>query len=159
MDLSRNGRPREEYYAGVPLFHGKSFQGVREVCNLSPGHITVFNCLPPLDGSMQGQFKVGSWNPYVTDVQLQSILLWSRDFLKAGCLPSSIGRVEQFRPIDFNEEFYVSTRIQSQAQHRLVVEIIVHNAEGKIHVRWTDVQLTVSERLHEQFRKNRAWTR
>lgn len=156
MDLSRNGRPREEYYGGVPLFHGKSFQGVREVCNLSPRHITVYACLPPLDDSAQGQFKVSSWNPYVTDVQLQSILLWSREILKAGCLPSSIGRIEQFRPIEFGEEFYISTRIQSQTQYRLLVDMTVHDAEGRIHMRWADVQLTVSRRLHEQFRKNRA---
>jgi len=156
MDLSRNGGPREDHYSGVPLFHGKSFQGVREVCNLSPRHITVYNCLPPVEESAQGRFKVGSWNPYVTDVQLQSILLWSRDFLKAGCLPSSIGRIEQFQPIGFGEEFYVSTRIRSRARHRLVVDMIAHDAEGKIHMRWTDVQLTVSERLHEQFLKNRV---
>ncbi|RJQ56768.1 MAG: SDR family oxidoreductase [Desulfobacteraceae bacterium] len=153
MDITRDGRPPEEYYAGVPLFHGKSFQGVRQVCNIGPRHITVSGCLPPIDDANQGQFKAGSFNPYIADVHLQSILLWSGDFLKAGCLPASIGRIEQFHPIGFGEEFYVSTRIQSQAEYRLRVDMTVHNEEGKIHMRWTDVCLTVSGRLHEQFRR------
>jgi 3-oxoacyl-(acyl-carrier-protein) synthase/NAD(P)-dependent dehydrogenase (short-subunit alcohol dehydrogenase family)/acyl carrier protein len=154
MDITRDGRPPEEYYAGVPLFHGKSFQGVRQVCNIGPRHITVSGCLPPIDDANQGQFKAGSFNPYIADVHLQSILLWSGDFLKAGCLPASIDRIEQFHPIGFGEEFYVSTRIQSQAEYRLRVDMTVHDEEGKIHMRWTDVCLTVSERLHEQFRRN-----
>jgi NAD(P)-dependent dehydrogenase (short-subunit alcohol dehydrogenase family) len=159
MDLTRNGSRREKYYRGVPLFHGKSFQGIKEICNISPEYITVYASLPPLDDAVQGQFKAGSWNPYVTDVQLQSILLWSGEFLKAGCLPASIGRIEQFRPIDFGEDFYVSTRIQSQSPYRLLVEIITHDSAGKIHARWTGVQLTVSPRLLEQFRKNRPESR
>ncbi len=159
MDLTRDGRPPEEFYAGPPLFHGRSFQGVKQVCNIGSRHITVHCCLPPPAESMQGQFRASSWNPYVTDVQLQSILPWARDFLKAGCLPASIGRIEQFRPVGFGEDFYVSTRIKSRAEYRLVVDMTVHDAEGKVHMRWADVQLTVSERLHEQFRRNRPENR
>ena len=150
-DLTANDRAPQEYYSGIPLFHGKTFQGIRRILNSSPEHVTVHCCLPEPAKSIQGQFKANYFNPYIADVQLQSILLWTWDFLKAGCLPAVVKKIEQFQAIRFGEDFYVSTRIKSHTGYRLVTDMVAHDAKGRIYMRWTEVELTISERLKEQF--------
>lgn len=153
--LTSDGKPGEKYYSGVPLFHGKTFQGVHRVLNKSAKHITVQCSLPPITSTNQGQFAVSSFNPYIADVHLQSILLWSWEFLQMGCLPASIGSIEQKAEIPFAKEFYVSTKIKSKNNVRLLTDMIVHDKKGNVYMRWLDVELILSKQLGRQFMKTK----
>ncbi|MEA3396671.1 MAG: SDR family NAD(P)-dependent oxidoreductase, partial [Chloroflexota bacterium] len=65
-------------YADNTLFHGPSFQGVDRVLNFGPETLTLRCHTPQVNPETQGQFPIQTLNPFLTDVQLQSLLIWAK---------------------------------------------------------------------------------
>ena len=142
-------------YADNTLFHGPSFRGVARVLNIGPQGLTM-RCLPPeVPIETQGQFPVQTFNPYLTDVQLQSLLIWAKHFKQVGGLPLRIRRGEQFRIAHFGEMTYATLEVTSSTERSLVADVIVHDAEGRVYSHVTGAEITLSARLNALFRENR----
>ena len=125
------------FYQNGPssLFHGPSFQGVNRVLNISPEKITIECELPQLEAIKQGQFPVQNFNPYIMDVEIHALWIWSQHFHQVGCLPAEIQYFEQFANVPFGEKFYISCEVKSKTESALVADVIVHDAQGKIYSR------------------------
>jgi NAD(P)-dependent dehydrogenase (short-subunit alcohol dehydrogenase family) len=115
------------------LFHGPTFQGVQNLLNINHDKITIECFLPSLDERKQGQFPVQTFNPYIVDVQIHSLWLWTQHFYQLGCLPSEIIKLEQFAPLPFDEKFYISCEIKSNTESAVIGDVIAHDCEGKIY--------------------------
>jgi acyl transferase domain-containing protein len=120
---------------GASLFHGPCFQGVRNILNLTLKKVTIECALLPLEERQQGQFPVKTFNPYIVDVQIHSLWIWTQYFHQEGCLPSEIKIFEQFVPIPFGEKFYVSCEIKSKTESFVTADVIAHDFQGKIYSR------------------------
>lgn len=116
------------------LFHGPAFRGVEEVINATPEKITVRCFVPSLDARSQGQFPVSpqSHNPYTADVQTHAVWLWLQHFHRSGCLPARIDRFEKYAPAPYDEPFYTSTTVKAKTETTLTVDIVTHDAQGKV---------------------------
>ncbi|MBE9189732.1 SDR family NAD(P)-dependent oxidoreductase [Gloeocapsopsis crepidinum LEGE 06123] len=125
------------------LFHGMSFQGVKQVLNITPEKVTIECLLPSLNEQQQGQFPVQTFNPYIVDVQIHSLWIWSQYFHQQGCLPSAINLYEQFIPVSFDETFYVSCEVKSKTDSAVIAEVITHNSKGKVYSRMTEAKGTL----------------
>jgi len=125
------------------LFHGPSFQGVKQVLNVSPEKLTMQCLLPSIRERQQGQFPVQTFNPYIVDVEIHSTWLWLQHCCQQGCLPSEIENFEQFAIIPFDETFYVSAQIRSKTDATVVADVIAHNLEGKIYSRMLGAKGTI----------------
>ncbi|MBW4670212.1 MAG: SDR family NAD(P)-dependent oxidoreductase [Cyanomargarita calcarea GSE-NOS-MK-12-04C] len=125
------------------LFHGESFQGVKTVLNISPEKITIECILPTLKDREQGQFPVQTFNPYIVDVNIHPLWIWTQYFHQEGCLPSEIKHFEQFAEIPFDETFYMSCEIQSKTDSAVVANVIAHNLQGQIYSRMLGAKGTV----------------
>jgi NAD(P)-dependent dehydrogenase (short-subunit alcohol dehydrogenase family) len=142
-------------YAANTRFHGPSFRGVDRVLNIGPQGLTM-RCVPPrVPIETQGQFPVQTFNPYLTDVQLQSLLIWAKHFKQVGGLPLRIRRGEQFRVAHFGETMYATLEVTSSTERSLVADVIVHDAEGLVYSHVTGAEITLSARLNTLFRENR----
>ncbi len=117
------------------LFHGACFQGVKTILNASPEKITIECALSNVEEKKQGQFPVKTFNPYIADVQVHALWLWTQYFHKQGCLPSEIKTFEQFVPIPFDKSFYVSCEIKSKTESFVTADVITHDNQGKIYNR------------------------
>ncbi|MDH6103493.1 SDR family NAD(P)-dependent oxidoreductase [Chrysosporum ovalisporum ANA283AFssAo] len=117
------------------LFHGSTFQGVKSVLNISPEQITIDCMLPHLDEIKQGQFPVHTFNPYVVDVQIHALWIWSQHFHQVGCLPSEINNFEQFAEMPFCQDFYISCEVKSKTESSVVADVTAHDDQGKIYSR------------------------
>jgi len=137
--------PSESFYqdGSASLFHGKSFQGVRRVLNITPEKVTIECLLPQVSEQQQGQFPVQTFNPYIVDVQIHSLWIWSQYFHQHGCLPSAIHLYKQFAPVSFDEIFYVSCEVKSKTDSSIVAEVITHDSQGKIYSRMTEAKGTL----------------
>ncbi|MGC9395797.1 MAG: SDR family NAD(P)-dependent oxidoreductase [Anaerolineae bacterium] len=156
FDLSETeSMPGERLYAEQVLFHGPSFRGVERVLNIGPGGLTLRCLLPEISRETQGQFPVQTFNPYLTDVQLQSLLIWAALFKQSPGLPLRIQRGEQFRPVQFGEPVYVTLTVQSSSDTSLVADVTVHDAQGLVYSRVTGAEITLSPRLNQLFQQNR----
>ncbi|WP_315790680.1 SDR family NAD(P)-dependent oxidoreductase [Fischerella sp. JS2] len=125
------------------LFHGPSFQGVKTILNISPEKITIECTLPKLETRQQGQFPVQTFNPYIADVQIHALWIWTQYFYQEGCLPSEIKIFEQFAAIPFDQTFYVSCEIKSKTDSSVTADVIAHDRQGKIYTRMIAAKGTI----------------
>lgn len=125
LDFYQNG--------GLSLFHGASFQGVKKLLNFNEEKTTIECALSPVPPQVQGQFPVQTYNPYIGDVQIHSLWLWTQYLHQQICLPSGIISYEQYAPIAFGETFYVSCEIKSKTDTAVVADVIAHNKKGQIY--------------------------
>ncbi|AHJ27705.1 type I polyketide synthase [Nodularia spumigena CS-584] len=122
------------------LFHGSAFQGVESVLNISPETITIDCLVPKVEETKQGQFLVQTFNPYIVDVQIHALWIWSQYYHQVGCLPSEIHNFEQFAELPFGEKLYISCEVQSKTNSAIVTNVITHDAQGKIYTRMMDAR-------------------
>jgi hypothetical protein len=142
-------------YTNGTLFHGPAFRGVERILNLGPEGLTMRCKLPRIDPEVQGQFPAHGFNPYVTDVQLQGLLVWATETYGYGGLPLRIEQGEQYRTLNFDETTYVSLRVQATSKHRLVADVTVHDVHGEVYSRIEGAEITLSPRLNSLFEQNR----
>jgi acyl transferase domain-containing protein/acyl carrier protein len=128
------------------LFHGFTFQGVKSILNTSPSQITIECCLPEPTTQQQGQFPVQTFNPYIADVQIHSLWIWTQHFHQVGCLPSEIKHFEQFAKVPFGETFYVTCEVQSKTESSVVTDVITYNRQGQIYNRMIGAKGTILPR-------------
>lgn len=139
--------PGSALYADGTLFHGPAFQGVRRVLHLREESIRMENFLSALDARMQGQFPVGSLNPYLNDAVVQALLIWSMHFYHSPCLPASLERLELLRPLPFDEICHVHLQIRSHTATSVVGDLLVQDAAGVPYLRFIGLEGTISKQL------------
>jgi len=144
----------EAFYGDNTLFHGPSFRGVDRVLNVDEGGLTMRCLSPEVSVEMQGQFPVQTCNPYLTDVQLQSLLIWAKRFKGVGGLPLRIRGGQQFRRAKFGEVTYATLEVVSSSERSLVADVTVHDADGLVYSRVTGAEITLSARLNALFEQN-----
>ena len=150
--LLTNSIPGKTLYEDGTLFHGPSFQGVQRVINLSQDQVVLECLLRAIPSDQQGQFPVFSYNSFVYDAIVQSLLIWSQHNYQAPCLPSSLIKLEQFQPVPFDLKCLVDLKIISHNQTTAVVDIIVTNTQGEVLTTVTGLQGTISPALKRLIR-------
>ncbi len=145
-------------YRDGTLFHGPTFQGVREVLELRSDRLTMACKIPQIDDRRQGQFQVYTFNPYAADVQFQSMVIWARQVYGAGSLPLACRWGEQFGTVPFDRTFYVSMEVASATEAGLVANILTHDERGRIYNRISGAEVTISKGLNPLFLQNQPST-
>ena len=149
VDLSGKG-----LYGDGTLFHGPRFQGVQEVLHHSREGITMRCQSEPIPRVEQGQFPVKTFNPYLADVHLQSLLIWASLYQDVKGLPLEIAGGTQYRTLDFGTTSYATMLVNSSSRHQLSADVITHDQDGLIYHRVEDAQITLSKRLNQLFLDN-----
>jgi hypothetical protein len=150
----RNSIPGSALYQDQILFHGPSFQGVQEVINHSQEQLTTTCQLKEVPPRKQGQFPVSTFNPFLADIQLQSLLIWAQQYRDVIGLPLKIARGVQYAQIPFDFPIFVTTKIVSQTKHNLVADVFSHDGEGNVFVEVHGAEITLSKRLLPLFHDN-----
>ena len=144
-----------QYYEDKILFHGARFRGVQEVINISPTGLTTRCELPSFSIREQGQFPVGSFNPFLADIHLQSLLIWASSQLGSIGLPLKISGGTQFKSVDFGTTTFATMQVQSSSNHRLVADVISHDEAGNIYSHIEGAEITLNNKLFELFKDNK----
>ena len=146
--------PGDRLYEEGVLFHGPSFRGVRRVLRLDEEGLIAECRLPTIPRHAQGQFPVQTFNPYMADVQLQSLLIWAHHTYGYGGLPLKIQGSTYYRNPAFGETTYASLAVRSHAEHRLLADVTIHDANGQVYGKVTGAEITMSPRLNALFAQN-----
>jgi len=144
-----------QYYEDKILFHGPRFRGVQEVLNLSPSGLIARCELPSFPIREQGQFPVGSFNPFLADIHLQSLLIWASSQLGSIGLPLKISGGTQYKPVDFDTTTYATMQVQSSSNHRLIADVISHDEMGNIYSHVEGAEITLNNKLFDLFKDNK----
>lgn len=140
--------PGSTLYQDGTLFHGPSFQGVERLLHLSRGKLVMQVILPHMEDRIQGQFVAYTANPFIYDAIVQCVLIWAQYFYQAPCLPSSLRKLEQYRPIPFGVPCTVSMEVESQSSAHVVGNIVVQDEQGQLYMRLDGLQGTISPYLN-----------
>jgi acyl transferase domain-containing protein len=141
-------------YQNGSLFHKRSFQGVKRILNISPETLAAQCRLDTIEVRKQGQFPVQTFNPYTADSLFQCVLVWVKHYCNLGSLPLQLQKLEQFRAIPFDQEFYISLEVHSSSETNVVASAVAHDGQGQIYMRISRMQVTASARLNLLFLNN-----
>jgi NAD(P)-dependent dehydrogenase (short-subunit alcohol dehydrogenase family) len=156
MDLAnRADLPGHQFYDDYTLFHGFAFKGVERVLNISNDQVTMLCRLPVVPRRYQGQFPVGAFNYFVTDIGLQSMGIYAKWRFGAGSLPLLAGSGEHFADVPWGGRFYVSLDIHHAAPTGLKTTIHIHDEDARIYQIVRNSEITISKNLNALFRQNK----
>ncbi len=145
-----------ELYRDGTLFHGPRFRGVERVVNMDFQRLTLRCSLPAFPEWEQGQFRAGTFNPFVADSLLQGIVIWARHVLGMASLPLGVVRGEQYRPLRFGQSYYVSIEPEVQGDSVVVADVTAHDESGEVYLRLTGAEVHLSGRLNDLFAQGAA---
>ena len=153
---SNEGILGKALYEDGTLFHGPSFQGVQRVISLGKDRLILECLLQQIPPDRQGQFPLQTYNPFVYDAIVQSLLIWAQRYYQTPCLPSHLVRMEQFRAIPFGALSLVDMKIVSHNQTSVVADIIVTDTQSAVLAKFTGLQGTISPALKRFIRRDAA---
>ena len=143
-----------DLYHSKNLFHGPSFQGVKEILNLNANGVVLRTNLPTISKARMGQFQAGNFNPYLADIHLQSLLIWAWYQLESTGLPLNIAEGTQYKTVPFDIDTYATMQVVSQSKHKLVANVISHDQEGNIYSEVKRAEITLNKTLLDLFQQN-----
>ncbi|RLD91793.1 MAG: hypothetical protein DRJ13_17250, partial [Bacteroidetes bacterium] len=141
-------------YNSKILFHGPRFQGIRRVLNISETGLTTECLLPNFPTEEMGQFPVNTFNPYLADTHLQSLLIWANSQLGSIGLPLQIAGGIQYHPVPFDIPTYATMTVKSSTPHKLVADVTSHDRDGYVFSQVIDAEITLNEKLFGLFQEN-----
>ena len=146
-----------QLYDGRTLFHGAALQQLRSVVEINDAGLKARATHIALGSAAEGQFSGGHTvvDGFAADHMLQAMLVWCRHKYGVASLPSSMGRLEWYRPLPTNGEYYVSLQItssnaSSKEQHvagGAVGNCFFHDASGVCFLAGHDLAVTLNETL------------
>jgi NAD(P)-dependent dehydrogenase (short-subunit alcohol dehydrogenase family) len=136
--------PSSFYKAGdSTLFHGPSFQGLESIVNISSERITAKALWQGLSEQRQGQFPIQTVNPYIADLGMHPLWIWTQHYHQQACLPAEVQRFEQFAITPADKPFYISTEIKSLTLTSATANFIIHDDQGFIYSRMINAKATL----------------
>jgi len=154
VDTGKAPIEQQSPYVDGTLFHGASFQGIKNIV-LQDDKTLQLRCEAPVVGKLdQGQFAIGSTNPFVDDLYYQAMLVWVRRTSGKGSLPTSAVRCELYSNVPVDTEFYVTLEVVNSQATNMSANVTFHSAEGEVYSRLTGAEVTISEALNPLFLQN-----
>lgn len=139
------------FYRDATLFHGPGLQSIKRMLSFSRERLTLRCCLAALPPGAQGQFPVRDFNPFVADSLLQAALIWVRRAYDAASLPMGWAVAEQYEPLRFDTDFYLTLEVREANEQLLLADIAAHDAGGKVALWLRGAELAVSRQLNRLF--------
>jgi len=141
-------------YDSKVLFHGPRFHGIHKVLNISAAGLTTECLLPQFPVEEMGQFPVNTFNPFLADTHLQSLLIWANSQTGSIGLPLQIAGGTQFHPVPFDIPSYATMTVKSSTPHKLVADVTSHDRDGYVFSQVVDAEITLNNKLFDLFKEN-----
>jgi NAD(P)-dependent dehydrogenase (short-subunit alcohol dehydrogenase family) len=125
------------------LFHGPAFQGIDRVLNLGPEGITAQATWKTLSEERQGQFPLQTVNPYIVDLSMHPLWIWTQHFHQKACLPSEVQKYEQFAVIPVDTPFFVTTELKALTETSATANFTITDDQGLIYARMMGAKATL----------------
>ncbi len=125
------------------LFHGPAFWGIDRVVNISAERITAQATWKSLSEEAQGQFPLQTVNPYLVDLSMHPLWIWTQHFYQKACLPAEVQKFEQFAAIPADQPFFVSTELKALTDTSTTANLTIHDKQCLIYARMVGAKATL----------------
>jgi acyl transferase domain-containing protein/3-hydroxymyristoyl/3-hydroxydecanoyl-(acyl carrier protein) dehydratase/predicted GNAT family N-acyltransferase len=137
----------DAYYKNGTLFHGSSFQGIKEVEIYGEKYMRIKCNVKSVADEIQGQFTVNQINPFISDVQYQGLLIWAKYIYNAGSLPVKCDKVKVYQPLEFNKDYHVFFEMISHSPTKIVANVTTYDGDSNVCLRSEGAEITISKDL------------
>lgn len=138
-------------YNNGTLFHGESLQGIRELVQCDEKGLLLACRVPEIAQTKAGQFPLSSHNIFANDLVYQALLVWVREQLAMGSLPSSTAEWTTYRQVKLGEMFYLQLSIIESSNSKVIADIALISADNRLLADIKSAEVTVSENLNNLF--------
>jgi hypothetical protein len=150
---AQDAEDARSYYEDGTLFHGPRLTGVRKILYMDQKRMALQCKLDGITLMDQGQFTVGTLNPFIMDTLFQGLAIWSRKYVDCASLPLGIGKFEYFAPIDFDTTYTVYIDIKECGDAMIKGDIVACNQAGFECYRFSEVSGAYSKNFNALFAK------
>ncbi len=151
---SGQGKDASIYYEDGTLFHGPSLRGLVRLLSCDDQGLILSARIDPSVRAVQGEFPVDSSNLFANDLVYQAMLVWMRERLGKGSLPSSTGRWTAYREVEPGEPFFLALSVVVQDATRLLADLDVVDASGRVLAEVRAAEVTISASLVDAFKRS-----
>ncbi|WP_238596812.1 type I polyketide synthase [Psychromonas sp. psych-6C06] len=141
-------------YEDGTLFHGETLQGINAV-NYCDEEGLLLSCLIPSSvQQQQGEFDITLNNVFANDLVYQALLVWVRQQLGLGSLPTATLQWTVYREVPVDQPFYLQLKVTANKRNKKVIaDVSLIDAQKVILAKVTGAQVTASESLNDLFLK------
>ncbi len=125
------------------LFHGSAFQGIDQIIHIDQAGITAQATWQSISAACQGQFPIQTVNPFIADLSMHALWIWTQHYHQKACLPAEVERFEQFAPIPPDQPFLISTQVTGLTASSVTANFVVQDQTGLVYTRMTGAKATL----------------
>ena len=158
QELAAYRHSAEEVYRIDQLFHGRDFQGIKQVEGCSAQGINIVAAAAPRPAEWIAQPLRSSWfaDPLILDSSFQSLILWSFDQYQAGSLPVFAARYRQYRDQFPDQGVEIRVKVTEQSNHNAHACIdFVDPQDETLVARMENYECVIDPSLNKTFQRNK----
>jgi NAD(P)-dependent dehydrogenase (short-subunit alcohol dehydrogenase family) len=122
-----------------------SIPGIEQIVDLSCDRIITECCLAKIPESQQGSFRATPFNPYVSNLAMQSLFLWLKQFFPEDNSLQEIQQINQFKPLPFEQTLWVVVETQLKTSSSVVFNMTVCDNEEQICMYLSGIKIALLE--------------
>jgi acyl transferase domain-containing protein len=147
-------------YSNGTLFHGPSLQGISEILECNAQGLLLRCQVPAIAAQKQGDFPLSldgeQSNIFANDLAYQAMLVWVKNELELGSLPSSTDSWTVYRDVKLNECFYLQLNVvkssgKGKQRGALTADIQLISENNEVLSELKSAKVTASAALSEIF--------
>lgn len=148
-----DGKDAAYLYQNGSLFHGKSLQGIKHVVRCDKEGLQL-HCVITADAAQQkGLASLEQSNIFANDLVYQAMLVWVREQMGLGSLPSATEQWAFYREVAVDEPFDLLLEVTEHSQSQCIAEVQLIDANGLVIADAKGVKVTASASLNDVFKR------
>ena len=141
-------------YENGTLFHGQSLQGITALNSCDENGLLLSCVVKSAVQQVQGEFDSTINNVFANDLVYQGLLVWVREQLGVGSLPSATAKWTVYQEVPLDQAFYLQLTVTTNKRNKKVIaDVELINQQKQILASIVGVQVTASETLNDLFLK------
>ncbi|WP_232772497.1 type I polyketide synthase [Psychromonas sp. Urea-02u-13] len=141
-------------YENGTLFHGETLQGITAINRCDEQGLLLSCVINSSVKQKQGEFDVSTNNVFANDLVYQALLVWVRQQLGLGSLPTATAQWTVYQEVPVDQPFYVQLTLTTNKRNKKVIaDVQMINQQKQILASVIGAQVTASESLNDLFLK------
>ncbi|WP_295890775.1 type I polyketide synthase [uncultured Vibrio sp.] len=149
----------EALYRDGTLFHGPTLQGIKTVERFDDSGLLAQCEMPMIVESDCGAFIARNGfadsQPFAEDYLLQAMLVWARLKYGSASLPSAIGEMICYSPMQAGDRGWLELEVIKSTARSLQANISLYHQDGRLSAVMNGAKVTISKTLNDAFLANK----
>lgn len=149
---SEQGQDAAQLYSNGTLFHGESLQVIKQLIRCDEQGLQLRCQVDAIAESKKGSVCLEQSNLFANDVIYQAMLVWVREQMGLGSLPSATQQWTFYREAKVGESFSVLLEVVQHNANQCIADVQLIDQQGRLIADAKGVKVTASASLNTLFK-------